>query len=321
VKNQGTGPTGSLWADAVYLSTNPTCCSAATLLTAWNLATPVPAGGAYTMTRTVTIPSVAAGSYYLIVRTDISGLIYEADEGNNTLARPITVTGPGPDLVPMAVTAPASVSTQEADPVSWTVKNQGTASASGAWTDTLYLSPSSTCCVSATSLASVSVSPGTPAGASYTQTQTVTIPNVAAGGYYLIISTDAGNTRAETDEGNNQLAVALAVTTPDLMPTALTAPPRGDSPAGGVRVLDGEEPRDGPRRLTVDGYALHLPELELLCERDQSQVGESGAGHGGGRDLYPDADGDDSEPARRGVRPVHQGRRERHALRGGRDEQ
>jgi subtilase family serine protease len=209
----------------VYLSPDPTCCAAATLLTAWNLATPVPAGGSYTMTRTVTIPNVAGGNYYLIVGTDISGLIYEADETNNTLARPITVTGPAPDLVPTAVTAPGSVSTQQAVSVSWTVKNQGTASASGIWTDTLYLSPSSVCCVGATPLTSVSVSPGTPAGASYTQTQTVTIPNVAAGGYYLIISTDAGNTRAETNEGNNQLAQALAVTTPDLMPTGLTAPP------------------------------------------------------------------------------------------------
>src|SRR5258708_24712795 len=43
------------------------------LLGTWNLATPVPAGGTYTMTRTVTIPNVAAGSYYLILQTDISG--------------------------------------------------------------------------------------------------------------------------------------------------------------------------------------------------------------------------------------------------------
>ena len=224
VKNQGTGPTGDLWADAVYLSPVPTCCSAATLLTTWNLATPVAAGASYTMTRPVTIPDVAAGSYYLIIRTDFSDLVYEADETNNTLARSITVTGAPPDLVPTAVTAPASVSTQQAVSVSWTVKNQGTGSASGLWTDTLYFSPSSTCCVGAIPVASVSVSPGTPAGGSYTQTQTVTIPNVAAGSYYLIIWTDAANTSAETNESNNQLAQALTVTTPDLVPTALTAP-------------------------------------------------------------------------------------------------
>ena len=81
-----------------------------------------------------------------------------------------------------------------------------------------------TCCSGATALVSVNAAPGTPAGGSYSQSQTVTIPPVSGGTYYLFVWADAGGSRAETREDNNQLARPLTVTLPDLAPTALTAP-------------------------------------------------------------------------------------------------
>ncbi|HEV8441135.1 MAG TPA: CARDB domain-containing protein [Methylomirabilota bacterium] len=222
VRNQGQGSASGLWTDTLYISREPVCCAGATSLGAFNVAPTVPAGGSYTQTQTVNIPSLAPGAYYLLLWTDSSNLVYESDEANNRLAQPITVTAP--DLVPTALTAPPSVSTQQSVSVSWTVRNEGSGPATGSWTDTLYLSASSTCCAGATALLNLNVAPATAPGGSYTQTQTVKIPSLTAGSYYFIVSTDANQNRSEVEEGNNQLAQAVTVTTPDLFPTSLTAP-------------------------------------------------------------------------------------------------
>ena len=51
----------------------------------------MPAGGTYDVTRTVTLPSVA-GDYFLIVRANATGGLFEESSTNDVLARPITVT-------------------------------------------------------------------------------------------------------------------------------------------------------------------------------------------------------------------------------------
>jgi subtilase family serine protease len=103
------------------------------------------------------------------------------------------------------------VTPQQAVSVSWTVKNQGTGPAVSPWTDTLYISPNSSCCANATSLKSVSPAPGTAAGATYTQTQTVTIPNLPVGAYVLFIKVDANGTLYEAGETNNDLSRPIRV--------------------------------------------------------------------------------------------------------------
>ena len=93
VANQGTGATPSIaWLDRLWFSADTVCCDGAdTLLGGWNWTTPVASGGSYTQTKTVTLPNVPAGNYYVFVLTDYSNGIYEQSETNNQMSVPITV--------------------------------------------------------------------------------------------------------------------------------------------------------------------------------------------------------------------------------------
>ena len=221
VKNAGTGPTVGTWADTLHLSPTSTCCAAAALLGRWER-TALAAGGTYVQTTSLTVPNLAAGGYHLILRTDVDDTVFEAGEANNQRAIPVAITTP--DLVPMALSAPAAATTQQAITVSWTVKNQGTAATARTWTDHLYLAPTSSCCAGAVLLGQWTWPTSVAAGGTYAQTKSVILPGVPAGGYHLILRADAGTVLHETQEGNNQRAVAIAVTTPDLIPASLTAP-------------------------------------------------------------------------------------------------
>jgi subtilase family serine protease len=159
-------------------------------------------GESYSPTRTVTIPNVPAGTYYLIVRTDVYDYVYEADETNNVLAAvPVDILTP--DLIPVGLTAPASVVTEHQVEVSWTVENQGTGEAQASWYDVLYLSEDDVLDGEDRQLASVSRSQAVAPGESYSPTRTVTIPKVPAGTYYLIVRTDVYDYVYEADETNN----------------------------------------------------------------------------------------------------------------------
>jgi YD repeat-containing protein len=222
VANQGTGPSGPARFDSLYISPNQVCCSGATWITDLGNTTTIAAGASDSRTQSVTVPNVAAGSYYLILKVDSLNSVYEANESNNQRAIPITVTTP--DLVPTALTGPSSASTQQAISVSWTVANQGTGPSGPARFDSLYISPNQVCCSGATWITDLGNTTTIAAGASDSRTQTVTVPNVPAGSYYLILKVDSLNSVYEANESNNQLATAITVTTPDLVPTALTGP-------------------------------------------------------------------------------------------------
>ncbi len=215
VRNQGTGA-AQRFTDYLYLSPSSVCCAGATSLGGWLAPTlPLVSGASYTQTRTVTIPNVAAGAYYFHVWTDLwggVGEVYEVSDGNNVRTAPVTVGVP--DLTPTALTAPTSLPRQQLVNVTWTVKNQGSGVAQR-FTDYLYLSPSSVCCTGATNLGGW-LAPTLPlaAGVSYTQTKSVTIPNVPPGSYYLHVWTDfwggAGEVY-ESNDTNNTRALAVIV--------------------------------------------------------------------------------------------------------------
>ena len=150
---------------------------------------------------------------------------------------PLTVTTPAasarsggvftvtaPDLVPTALTAPATVSPRQPIAVSWTVANRGAGSATPRWNDVVYLSTDSVCCAVDEPVAAVELTAAIGAGQSYTRSQNATVPRVPAGQYYLIVSTDDRRVVAEADETNNRRLLPITVRTPDVVPTALTAP-------------------------------------------------------------------------------------------------
>ena len=221
VSNQGTGPTLASWQDTLYISPSPTCCAGAMPLGTWPSPTALAPHASYQQTKSITVPTLAAGSYYLIVWTNATGSLHEEDDDNSRLAIPLTITTS--DLVPTALSAPASAVTGQGITVSWTVKNAGTGPTLGTWADTLHLSPTPTCCAGATLLGRWERT-ALAAGASYVQTKGLTVPNLVAGGYHLILRTDVDDTVFEASEANNERAMPVAITTPDLVPIALAAP-------------------------------------------------------------------------------------------------
>ena len=92
--------------------------------------------------------------------------------------------------------------------IQWTVRNDGTVSVTGAWTDRLWLSDDMVLDAGDLSLGSfsgTSYGPLAPDG-QYTRTESVTIPVVDGmpeGPYFVIVQTDAGAQHYETDEFNN----------------------------------------------------------------------------------------------------------------------
>src|SRR5262249_645607 len=89
VRNQGTGPTVLPWEDSVYLSPNPTCCVGAIQLGTWPRTKALAARSQYSQAKTVKVPNVGPGRYYVIARTNSAGTLHEAAEGNNERASPL----------------------------------------------------------------------------------------------------------------------------------------------------------------------------------------------------------------------------------------
>ncbi|MBX9255404.1 type I secretion C-terminal target domain-containing protein [Desmonostoc muscorum CCALA 125] len=240
VKNQGLVSTSSNWYDYVYISNDQFFDSSDTQLTGYDTRenTPLASGGSYTATQDIYIGGygyVATGDRYLLFVTDAergwSGDNQaETNEDNNVFAQAITINAP--DLIVTAANAPTTAALNETISVSWTVKNQGTVSASSNWYDYVYISDDQFFDYSDTYLTSRYAGEDTPlaSGGSYTATQDISIFNsVATGDRYLLFVTDAGggwsgDNQGETNETNNVFAQAITIAAPDLVVTAANAP-------------------------------------------------------------------------------------------------
>ncbi len=238
VKNQGTTAAASSWSDAIYLSSQPTYDGLAIPLNYYSGGSqaPLAAGASYTLTKSLTLPSHAAGAAYLLFRTDRYDDQGETTKANNVFAVPITLSAPDVDLTVLSAAAPATaeVGNQWQITVDYTAKNQGTATASGNWTDAIYVSSQPTYDSSATLLDTLYSGSDVPsslaAGASYTVHDVVTLPNTAAGARYLLVRTNVGvgssSSQAETNAANNVFAMPITLTAPaaDLVISNATAP-------------------------------------------------------------------------------------------------
>jgi YD repeat-containing protein len=223
VANQGASAAPPSWVDGVYLAAAPECCDGATRLAFAERTTELQASATYSRTRSIPELDVSAGNYYLILVVDSARAVAEAGEDNNRRIVPLTVLAP--DLVATALTAPASAAAHEAVSVSWTVANQGNAAAAPRWTDAILLSTDPACCHAGdTVLGTVRRTTALPAGDSYTQTRSVTLPGLPAGTYYLFVDVDSAFGAPDADRSNNRRMLPIAVTTPDLVATDFAAP-------------------------------------------------------------------------------------------------
>jgi subtilase family serine protease len=89
VLNAGEGATGAtVWNDRVYLSTSPVFTpGAGQVLGTFTRNGALAASGTYTQSREVTLPTTAAGTYYLFVETDYANQVPECDEEENNVGQ------------------------------------------------------------------------------------------------------------------------------------------------------------------------------------------------------------------------------------------
>src|SRR5664280_854026 len=107
-----------------------------------------------------------------------------------------------------SLVAPAAAEARSTVQVTWTVANQGAGDVflswwPWRWEDYIYISTNSTWDSHAIGLGSADHLQSVPSGSNYVQSTSVTLPGLAAGNYYLIVSVDAGNYLYEPIKTNN----------------------------------------------------------------------------------------------------------------------
>ena len=232
ITNQGVGPATSqftypTWSDGLYLSTNATLDPDARWLTAAYPPGPIPPGGSYWTTNSLTLPVTQSGTYYLILRADDNSFLYESDYSNNTLAIPVTFTILPPDLCPVSLRAASQV-TSTPNPrvsISWGITNLGVGTAQGSWSDVLYLSTNRDLDNNAVAIDFAAETGPVPAGGSYWRTNLLQLPVVQSGSYFLTLKANDAGYLFESNVTNNSLSIPLTFTIlpPDLAPLTLEA--------------------------------------------------------------------------------------------------
>jgi RHS repeat-associated protein len=227
VANNGTGAASQDWYDRIYLSNNLTLDSGDVQVTSEFIGsqTPLAAGSSYTISKNIILPSFTPGNQYLLFVADRDNYQGEISENNNLAAVAISLTAP--DLIVSNASVPATGTVGKSIEVSWTVQNQGTSAAPTDWYDRIYLSNDAVFDANAdTYITQDLISTQTPlaAGASYTTTRNINLPNFATGSRYLIFVADGSGSQGETNESNNIRAAAINLNAPDLIVTDITAP-------------------------------------------------------------------------------------------------
>jgi len=225
VKNIGTGATpNTTWYDAIYLSTDSRLDQTDLKLGSLARQAVVMPGTAYSESLMVEIPTYASGAYFVIIKTDSKGDIYEnGSEANNILSRLINFVLPPPgDLIVTNITNPASAIPGEVVVISWTIKNIGQNSAVGWIYDGVYVSPDTnwqaTDPLVGVNRRYINLAPGMSQSFSHTISLakafafdnegniTDQLPGIAPGLYHVIVRTNIRNNIRESDLNNNALA-------------------------------------------------------------------------------------------------------------------
>jgi hypothetical protein len=185
VNNIGAGATAlsepnTIWQDSFYLSPTPSFdASTAILLGAQTQTITLDPGANYQNTVTETLPDGLSGTYYLIVSADGGKAVFELDQTSKLGVSPgtIQVASQPADLAVTTVNAPSAAQAGATVLANWTVANQGTGdSVASSWQDNVYADSGSSLDSSAVLLGSFSHYGLLNAGASYTQSQNVTLP-------------------------------------------------------------------------------------------------------------------------------------------------
>jgi len=236
VTNEGAEPTpDSYWVDNFYLSPTPTI-NPATLIYIGQRGRngALVAGQSYAATFNATVPLNADGQYYVFVQTDANNNVFELDNANNVVGavNPTAITQKFADLQIGSFSPPATAAAASVVPFTWTVNNTGTGdSIVSQWSDRVAISADNVYGNGDDiTLGYVPRNGLLGAGASYTRTEPLGIPQwVASGTYNVFLGIDASQQVVETNDANNVNAftpstITIVSNKPDLRVTGVTAP-------------------------------------------------------------------------------------------------
>lgn len=232
IKNQGAFATWRNWKDGLYLSSDQTW-SADDVLLGSVSHTGFAAGEERTVELNVKIPDCLNGTYYLIAKADYKNDIsefdpkHDAETNNDSPVKEIQITTQPSDMVVTNVAFPPITTAGQTFDLTWTVANNGTGPASGAWTDRIMLVSNSG--MGTIHLATVQHTGPLAAGASYTRSQTVTLPQFMQGEYQISVETDHGTSVTEcgiAEENNIGLSQTFSLESnlPDLVIDSINLP-------------------------------------------------------------------------------------------------
>ena len=216
----------------VYVSTDQTLSGDDRLVTRID-ADGVDADGSEDSDEDATLPAnLSAGDYFILFVADDRNTVSESRESNNTRAVPFTVTGSGgtgdgqADLrITEASAEPTGAAPGDEVSVEYGLANTGSGDA-GSSVVAVFLSTDNSLSSSDTRLGSFTAAP-LDADNDEDGEIDVTVPDVAAGDYFLIVVADEGDNVAEARESNNARAVPFEVT---------SGTAAGDAPAAAFRL-------------------------------------------------------------------------------------
>jgi hypothetical protein len=187
-----------------------------------------------------TVEAIRTGQEYINDEGQLTFLL-QVRNGSTPTAHVVLATPVAADLVETAVSDPPGTALPGGRfEVTDTVRNQGNAAAAATATR-YYLSADGGKSAGDTLLAVTRPVPGLAPGAVSTGTRTLTIPtSITHGAYFLIACADDTANVVERREANNCLAstTTIRVGRPDLVTTAVSAPPATALPGGSFSVTD-----------------------------------------------------------------------------------
>ena len=228
-RNIGEVASPASWIDRVYLSTD-TILSADDALVGTRLHGGIVASKtSWSDSLTIQLPELATPRFAIVV-ADATDLVEEGSaEGNNSGASGGQISiapAPRANLAPVITAMPSTWQSGASVQIGWRVANGGNATATGPWTDGLYLSTDAVLSADDLPLRLQQFSGSVATGAAYDRSAAVTLPTAYEGGTrFLLVRSDINSQISETNESDNIVASApfelLPTPAPDLVPSAL----------------------------------------------------------------------------------------------------
>jgi hypothetical protein len=232
--NAGTAATSGSWVERVYASPDSQV-GGDTLLGEFGFSIPIAAGASASRTREVQVPPIAAG-YRIVVFADAALQMVEETESDNTAIATAVSEVLLPDLAVTSVAAPTEATADSSMSVSWTVRNDGAASAGGSWNDAVFLSADDAIGPGDRLVASRVRTGPVPVGVTYSANASFTVPSDVAGPMRVLVQTDVAGSLLEPPSGDTAAANSRAAANmteiaqperPDLVVASAVLPPAG----------------------------------------------------------------------------------------------